>query len=62
MPTGDQMLYAVRQFQTDRGLSVTGVVDEDTWGALEQLFLDGWGDDSNGNGIIDPNEVALVCG
>jgi peptidoglycan hydrolase-like protein with peptidoglycan-binding domain len=59
---GDQTLYALRQFQTDRDLTVNGTVDQETWAALEELFLGGWGDDANGNGTIEPNEITLECG
>ena len=59
---GDQTLYAVRAFQADQDLPVSGAVDEDTWAALEETFLPGWGADTNGNGIIEPSEITLVCG
>ena len=59
---GDQTLYAVRNFQDDRGLTADGIVNEETWAALEQSFLTGWGEDTNGNGVIDPNEITLECG
>jgi peptidoglycan hydrolase-like protein with peptidoglycan-binding domain len=58
---GDQTLYAVVAFQTDRDLTGDGVVDEETWAALEQSFLAGWGEDANGNGVIEPNEITLEC-
>jgi peptidoglycan hydrolase-like protein with peptidoglycan-binding domain len=59
---GDQTLYAVAAFQTDRDLTANGIVDEETWNALEELFLAGWGEDGNGNDVIDPNEITLECG
>jgi hypothetical protein len=59
---GDQMLYAVQAFQADEGLTVSGMVDEETWAALEKTFLPGWCDDANGNGTTEPNEITLVCG
>jgi Putative peptidoglycan binding domain len=59
---GDQTLYAVRAFQADEELTVSGEVDAETWAALEATFLPGWGDDDNGNGTIEPNEITLVCG
>jgi peptidoglycan hydrolase-like protein with peptidoglycan-binding domain len=58
---GDQTLYAVVAFQTDRGLTADGVVDEETWAALEASFLAGWGEDGNGNDVIEPNEITLEC-
>ncbi len=27
-----------------------------------QSFLAGWGEDANGNGVIEPNEITLECG
>ena len=56
---GDQTHYAVRAFQTDEELTVTGVVDEETWAALD--VLDDWGTDTNGNGTIEPDEITLIC-
>jgi Putative peptidoglycan binding domain len=56
---GDQTTYAVRDFQADESLPVTGVVDDDTWAALD--VLDDWGTDSNGNGSIEPDEITLIC-
>jgi peptidoglycan endopeptidase LytE len=58
---GDQTHDAVRAFQTDQELTVSGEVDEETWAALEESFLPGWGTDTNGNGSIEPNEITLVC-
>ena len=58
---GDQTHYAVRAFQTDQELTVSGEVDEDTWAALEESFLPDWGTDTNGNGSIEPNEITLTC-
>jgi hypothetical protein len=58
---GDQTLYAVVAFQTDRDLTANGVVDEETWAAVEEFFLANWGEDTNGNGVIDPNEIAFEC-
>ncbi len=59
---GDQTLDAVRAFQADEELTVSGEVDEDTWAALEETFLPDFGTDTNGNGSIEPNEITLVCG
>ena len=59
---GDQTHYAVRAFQTDQALTVSGEVDEATWAVLEESFLPDWGTDTNGNGTIEPNEITLVCG
>jgi uncharacterized surface protein with fasciclin (FAS1) repeats len=59
---GDQTLYAVATFQADRDLPADGIVDEETWAALEESFLAGWGDDANGNGVLEPNEITLECG
>ena len=56
---GDQTLYAVRAFQAEQELTVTGAVDAETWAALE--VLDEWGTDANGNGSIEPNEITLTC-
>jgi len=56
---GDQTFYAVQALQIDEDLPVTGAVDEDTWAALD--VLDDWGDDDNGNGSIEPNEITLEC-
>ena len=56
---GDQTHYAVRAFQTDEELTVTGAVDEETWAALD--ILDDWGTDTNGNGSIEPDEITLTC-
>ena len=56
---GDQTHYAVRAFQTDEELTVTGAVDEETWAALD--ILDDWGTDANGNGSIEPDEITLTC-
>jgi hypothetical protein len=56
---GDQTHYAVRAFQTDEELTVTGAVDEETWAALD--VLDDWGTDTNGNGSIEPDEITLTC-
>jgi hypothetical protein len=58
---GDQTLYAVRAFQGDEELTVTGTVDAETWAALEETFLPGWGTDANGNGTIEPDEITLEC-
>jgi Putative peptidoglycan binding domain len=59
---GDQMMYAVQAFQTDRGLVANGEIDEATWNALSESFLPDWGTDVNGNGVIDPDEITLDCG
>jgi peptidoglycan hydrolase-like protein with peptidoglycan-binding domain len=59
---GDQTLYAVAAFQADRDLTADGVVDEETWAALEEFFLADWGEDANGNDVIEPTEITLVCG
>jgi Putative peptidoglycan binding domain len=56
---GDQTHYAVRAFQTDEELTVSGAVDEETWAALD--ILDDWGTDTNGNGSIEPDEITLIC-
>jgi Putative peptidoglycan binding domain len=56
---GDQTLYAVRAFQADEELTVDGAVGADTWAALD--ILDEWGNDTNGNGSIEPDEITLVC-
>ena len=55
---GDQTLYAVRAFQTDEELPVTGIVDADTWAALD--ILDEWGTDADGNGTIEPGEITTI--
>ena len=59
---GDQTLYAVAAFQADRDLTADGIVNDETWAALEQSFLAGWGEDANGNDIIEPGEITLECG
>jgi hypothetical protein len=56
---GDQTHYAVKAFQTDEELTVSGNVDEETWAALD--ILDDWGTDANGNGSIEPDEITLTC-
>jgi hypothetical protein len=56
---GDQTHYAVKAFQTDEELTVSGNVDEETWTALD--ILDDWGTDTNGSGSIEPNEITLTC-
>lgn len=53
---GDETLFAVRSFQEDEGLTVDGLVDAETWAALDPQ---GVGNDDNDNGVIDPNEVDL---
>jgi peptidoglycan hydrolase-like protein with peptidoglycan-binding domain len=60
---GDQTLYTVQEFQQGRGLTVNGTVDEETWAAFEEFFLADWGDDTDGNGIVDPSEITTItCG
>ncbi|WP_276967754.1 peptidoglycan-binding protein [Desertimonas flava] len=51
---GDETDAAVRQFQADNDLEITGIVDEDTWAALAP---ETGGEDANGNGYIDPGEI-----
>lgn len=50
---------ALRGFQTGSGLSATGEVDQATWDALG--IDDTWGNDFNGNGAIDPDEMTGSC-
>jgi putative peptidoglycan binding protein len=59
---GDQTLYAVRAFQADEELPVTGVVDEDTWAVIAESFLADWGSDTNGNDLVEPSEITIQCG
>jgi hypothetical protein len=59
---GDQTADAVHAFQRDRGLEATGVIDQATWAALAESFPAGWGDDANGNDVIEPHEISLECG
>ena len=61
---GDQTLYAVQAFQADEELPADGVVDEDTWEALDiqdSGITANWGTDENGNGTLEPNEITLEC-
>jgi peptidoglycan hydrolase-like protein with peptidoglycan-binding domain len=53
---GDQTEAALRQFQEDEGLPVTGVADEATWSALSPQEF---GTDRNGNGYVDPSEADM---
>lgn len=48
---------AVRNFQIEFGLTVDGLVGPDTWRRLTAGLV--CGDDSDGSGVIDPDEVAL---
>jgi peptidoglycan hydrolase-like protein with peptidoglycan-binding domain len=48
---------AVRNFQTEFGLTVDGLVGPATWRRLTAGFT--CGADSDGSGVIDPDEVAL---
>jgi peptidoglycan hydrolase-like protein with peptidoglycan-binding domain len=53
---------AVRAFQTGAGLEADGLVGPDTWSALIAQVPPVPGTDTDGNGIVDPWELALDCG
>jgi peptidoglycan hydrolase-like protein with peptidoglycan-binding domain len=48
---------AVRAFQADYSLDVDGLAGPRTWAALTDKWVTG--DDVDGNGIKDPDEVVL---
>ena len=48
---------AVQNYQREFGLTVDGLVGPDTWRSLTAGFT--CGTDSDGSGVIDPDEVAL---
>ncbi|CAN5565821.1 hypothetical protein BH24ACT5_BH24ACT5_29330 [soil metagenome] len=54
---GPGTLRAVRQFQTDRGLEVDGLVGPNTWAALFGTPDFDPALDTNGNGTLDPWEI-----
>jgi peptidoglycan hydrolase-like protein with peptidoglycan-binding domain len=54
---GPAMALTVLQFQKDMGLLKSGSIDQATWKALEPDQTKLPGTDSNGDGIIAPNEL-----
>lgn len=57
---GDQTTYAVVAFQENEQLNVDGAVGPETWAALN--VPSAYGNDANGNGAIEPNEIDLPDG
>ncbi len=54
---GPAMALAVYKFQKDKGLLKSGMIDQATWKALEPDQSTLPGTDTNGDGIISPNEL-----
>lgn len=54
---GPAMALAVYKFQKDKGLLKSGMIDQATWKALEPDQSTLPGTDTNGDGIIAPNEL-----
>ena len=54
---GPAMALAVYKFQKDKGLLKSGMIDQTTWKALEPDQSTLPGTDTNGDGIISPNEL-----
>lgn len=54
---GPAMANAVFRFQRDKGLLKSGTIDEATWKALEPDQSTLPGSDTNGDGVISPNEL-----
>ncbi len=54
---GPAMALAVYKFQKDKGLLKSGMIDLATWKALEPDQSTLPGTDTNGDGIISPNEL-----
>jgi peptidoglycan hydrolase-like protein with peptidoglycan-binding domain len=52
---GNDTFNALIDFQVSEGLEPTGVVDEETWFALDRS-QSGPGFDENGDGLVTPNE------
>lgn len=56
---GGQTQRSVEEWQATAAIPVTGTIDELAWELLDVPLT--WGDDANGNGMIEPSEVTLVC-
>ncbi|CAB4614591.1 unannotated protein [freshwater metagenome] len=54
---GPAMALAVYKFQKDKGLMKSGMIDLATWKALEPDQSTLPGTDTNGDGVISPNEL-----